>query len=213
MDIKISALPSATEVTGNDESPGVQSGSTKKFTMSQISEYILNTFSSLSLGGVARTVKAAIDAIATTVTSHTTLLGNSTMGTTATTVTGAIAEHETDITTLNSNLVATPVNVSIYGNNISDLTSVSYRVGNIAILSGYFHATSTLSGQTTIMTQGIADHYRADGYVIQRNAALASTAAAVIPIYSDNGSNSIILNKQITGGSDWCFFHMVLVLK
>lgn len=128
-------------------------------------------------------------------------------------MTTQVNNNTDSITTLNSNLVATPVNVSIYGNNISDLTSVSYRVGNIAILSGYFHATNTLSGQTTIMTQGIADHYRAHGYIIQRNLGSGTTAAAVIPIYSDNGSNSIIINKQITGGSDWCFFHMVLVLK
>lgn len=93
MNIKISALPTATEVTGNDESPGVQYGSTKKFSMSQISEYILNTFSSLSLGGITQTVKSAIDSIAT-------LLGSSPMGTTSTTVTGAIAEHST---TLNNN--------------------------------------------------------------------------------------------------------------
>ena len=175
--------------------------------------WLYNRLGTSSTGTTATTVTGAIA-------EHSTKIGSAEMGTTASTLTGAIAEvndsvndNAEAISELNSNLVATPVNVSIYGNNISDLTSVSYRVGNIAILSGYFHATSTLSGQTTIMTQGIADHYRADGYVIQRNAALASTAAAVIPIYSDNGSNSIIINKQITGGSDWCFFNMILVLK
>ena len=45
----------------------------------------------------ATTAKSAIDTINTT-------LGSTTMGTTATTVTGAIAEHENDISTLNSNI-------------------------------------------------------------------------------------------------------------
>lgn len=46
----------------------------------------------------ATTAKSAIDTINTK-------LGSTTMGTTATTVTGAIAEHESDISTLNSNIV------------------------------------------------------------------------------------------------------------
>ena len=136
MDIKISALPSATEVTGNDESPGVQYGSTKKFSMSQISEYILNAFSSLSLGGVVRTVKAAIDAIATTVASHTTLLGDTTMGTTATTVTGAIAEHETDITTLNSNKISSGVHNGTTNSNGIIVTGTTYEIIS-AVCEGY----------------------------------------------------------------------------
>ena len=45
----------------------------------------------------ATTAKSAIDTINTK-------LGSTTMGTTATTITGAIAEHENDISTLNSNL-------------------------------------------------------------------------------------------------------------
>ena len=95
--VKISELPSVSEVLGTDESPAVQSSTTKKFTMTQLGSYILGAFSGLSLGGIAQTVKSAIDSIAT-------LLGNSSMGTTATTVTGAIAEHESDITSLNNNL-------------------------------------------------------------------------------------------------------------
>lgn len=97
MGIKISELTSGSSVNGDDQYPAVQGSSTRKFSPSQMASYVLNTFSSLSLGGVARTVKSAIDAVST-------LLGDSTMGTTATTVTGAIAEHESDISGLNSNL-------------------------------------------------------------------------------------------------------------
>ena len=134
MDIKISELPSGNSVNGDDQYPAVQSGSTKKFSPAQMASYVLNTFSSLSLGGVVRTVKAAIDSIAATVASHTTLLGNSTMGTTATTVTGAIAEHETDITTLNSNI--TPQNISLNaasGFNIA--TNNSLKIGALVVIN------------------------------------------------------------------------------
>lgn len=59
----------------------------------------------------ATTAKSAIDTINTK-------LGSTTMGTTATTVTGAIAEHESDISTLNSNCqkkitIATQTNLEI----------------------------------------------------------------------------------------------------
>ena len=119
MSIKISQLSSVSEVLGTDESPVVQSSATKKFSMSQLGSYILNSFSSLSLGGVTQTVKSAIDAIAT-------LLGSSPMGTTATTVTGAIAEHESDISSLNSSLIIvsefTSESVTL---NAGELTTIS----------------------------------------------------------------------------------------
>jgi len=102
--VKISELSSVSEVLGTDESPVVQSSTTKKFSMTQLGSYILNGFSSLSLGGVTRTAKAAIDAIATALSTLTSFVGSTSMGTTATTVTGAIAEHEGDITSINSNL-------------------------------------------------------------------------------------------------------------
>lgn len=113
MSVKISELPSGSSSTGSDAFPATQSGTTSKFTLSQMAEYIVNGFNSLSLGGVVQTVKAAIDAVATsvstlasTVTSHTTLLGNSAMGTTATTVTGAIAEVVGDVTTVENNVAS-----------------------------------------------------------------------------------------------------------
>ena len=102
--VKISELPSVSEVLGTDESPAVQSSTTKKFTMTQLGSYILGAFSGLSLGGVLQTAKAAIDAVTTALGNLSDLVGNTAMGTTATTVTGAIAEHEGDITSLNNNL-------------------------------------------------------------------------------------------------------------
>ena len=102
--IPISQLSSVSEVLGTDESPSVQSGSTKKFSMTQLGSYILDGFSGLSLGGVAQTAKSAIDALATALTTLSDFIGNTSMGTTATTVTGAIAEHEGDITSINSNI-------------------------------------------------------------------------------------------------------------
>ncbi len=102
--VKISELPSVSEVLGTDESPAVQSSTTKKFTMTQLGSYILGAFSGLSLGGVLQTAKAAIDAVTTALGNLSDLVGNTAMGTTATTVTGAIAEHEGDITSLNNNI-------------------------------------------------------------------------------------------------------------
>lgn len=118
MSVKISQLPSVSEVLGSDVAPSVQDGTTKKFSMTTLANYLLNTFNSLSLGGTARTVKAAIDAIHTSLSSLLTKVGNVTMGTTATTITGAIAEHESDISTINASLSYTT-----YSDYISDFNN------------------------------------------------------------------------------------------
>lgn len=80
-DVKVSALSEATQseltdsalalasVVDGNSSTGFAS---RKSTFAKLASYVLNTFSGLSLGGVTRTVKAAIDAIQTTVASHTT---------------------------------------------------------------------------------------------------------------------------------------------
>ena len=72
---------------------------TKKSPLSKLANYILNKFNTLPLGGSARTVKAAIDAHQSRIASLSddmeyveVVLGDSPMGTTANTVTGAIAE-------------------------------------------------------------------------------------------------------------------------
>lgn len=175
--------------------------------------WLYNRLGTSSTGTTATTVTGAIA-------EHSTKIGSAEMGTTATTLTGAIAEvndsvntNTEDIATLNSNLVAAPVNVSIYGNNISDLTNTSYRVGNIAIISGYFHVTRTQTGQTAIMVIGVPSHYRGDGYILQRNQPSGTTASTIIPIYSNEDSGVITTNKELPSDSDWCFSHMVLVLK
>ena len=90
----------------------------RRITLSSIASYVLSNFSSLSLGGVTRTVKAAIDAIAT-------LLGSSSMGTTATTVTGAIAEHEGDITTLTNSVNDLNSHLGYSGINIITLQNAT----------------------------------------------------------------------------------------
>lgn len=88
-----------------------------------------------------------------------TLIGNTEMGTTATTITGAIAEHESDISTLNSKLsgnvtagaqktisctVAAGATVTVYDSSytISGKTYVgtliySYEGANVSIMCGY----------------------------------------------------------------------------
>lgn len=86
MDIKISELADVSELTSDSVSPTSQSGTTKKFSMAQLANYILNIFNGLSFAGATQTVKSAIDAIHNKI-------GTTSMGTEATTVTGAIAEH------------------------------------------------------------------------------------------------------------------------
>ena len=126
--VKISELPSVSEVLGTDESPAVQSSTTKKFTMTQLGSYILGAFSGLSLGGVLQTAKAAIDAVTTALGDLSDFIGNTAMGTTATTVTGAIAEHGGDITTLNNNLKSIRTNSMVHFVAFSIVNGQSYAI-------------------------------------------------------------------------------------
>lgn len=64
--------------------------------ISDLAKKIVEDYSGSTLAGSAQAVKTALDSIDSTI-------GNTAMGTTATTITGAIAEHERDISGLNSN--------------------------------------------------------------------------------------------------------------
>lgn len=137
MSVKISQLPSASEVLGSDVAPSVQYGTTKKFSMTTLANYLLNTFNSLSLGGTARTVKSAIDAIHTSLSSLLDKVGNVTMGTTATTITGAIAEHEGDITTIDASLsVQSSGQITPTASNVTSSSAnlIFYKIGKIGVL-------------------------------------------------------------------------------
>lgn len=106
-DIKISAMAEATQEELTDsgllassvvDETSTTGYTTRKTTLAKLAAYILNTFGSLSLAGVAQTVKAAIDALHTSVTSHTDLLGSTSIsGIGGGTVTGAISALNSDL--------------------------------------------------------------------------------------------------------------------
>lgn len=85
--MQIHELPTGT-IGSTEYSPIDNGTSNRKITLASIGDYIINTLK--TLGGAQKSVGEYI--------------GNSAMGTTATTITGAIAEHEEDISELNSNL-------------------------------------------------------------------------------------------------------------
>lgn len=99
MGIKINALPDAGELTENDvlALDKETTGNTVKSSFQRLATWALSTFT-LSLGSVTRTVKAAIDALQTSVTSHSNLLGSTSIsGIGGGTVTGAISSLNSDL--------------------------------------------------------------------------------------------------------------------
>lgn len=92
MGIKINQLPDLTSVAGTDMFPADDSGGTTgKHTLAKVAEYAVNAFE-ITLGGISRTVKTAIDAIQT-------LLGSTSIsGIGDGTVTGAISSLNSDLT-------------------------------------------------------------------------------------------------------------------
>lgn len=69
---------------------GIDAAEGYQMLIGDLAQKIVETYTGSSLAGSAQTLKAALDGLNTKV-------GNATMGTTATSVTGAIAEHESDI--------------------------------------------------------------------------------------------------------------------
>lgn len=67
------------------------------------------------------------------------LIGNVTMGTTATTLTGAIAEHESDISTINTTLTSVLANaMTTVGETVESETDLnSLSVGNYVLSNSY----------------------------------------------------------------------------
>lgn len=112
--------------------------------ISDLAKKIVEDYSGSTLAGSAQAVKTALDSIDSTI-------GNTAMGTTATTITGAIAEHESDISTLNSKTALS--NVKYLG----DDRHVRYRrTGNICIVEveGY---TVASTGNLSLGTLPVED--------------------------------------------------------
>lgn len=67
-------------------------------------------------------------------------IGGVTMGTTATTLTGAIAEHESDIATINSNIATTPVKLddANYGTDPRKYYYIDTSADNTPSTSSWF---------------------------------------------------------------------------
>lgn len=204
--VKISQLPAVSEVLGTDESPSVQSSTTKKFSMTQLGTYILSSFSGLSLGGITQTAKSAIDALSN-------FIGNTSMGTTATTVTGAIAEHEGDIISLNSSLsimtakagsaLAAQQSLST-SPTVVRCTSQLYNTGDIFTLvsdggfrssragrvkvSGFMHVTGVTSGDEIALAIGV---YSGGSWAYESYSMRSKTITVAVEFSVGVGANQI----------------------
>lgn len=96
---------------------------------------ISNKIGNTSMGTTATTITGAVKEHETDITGINNKIGNTAMGTTATTVTGAIAEHETDITTLNSQFVKAVVSGTTDANG--DVVLSDYARESYYLLSAW----------------------------------------------------------------------------
>lgn len=187
-DIKVSALTEATQNELTDSALTLASVvdansstgfSSRKSTLAKLATYILNTFSGLSLGGVTRTVKAAIDATQTTVASHTSTLGSTSIsGVGDGTVTGAISS-------LNSDLA-----------QLSQLIYIkTFTCENITITAG---TAGTRGGQKTVDVAVSGYTPIAVGLTQVNDSSLAN----VVPFFGSNGNpNTVFVNVYRASGS------------
>ena len=145
--IKVSGMTEATDTQMTDDAiiqvaVTEQSASTgfltRKSTLARLANYILNKHNLVNLAGLTQTVKSAFQSVLDKINEIVEAIGDEPMGTTATTVTGAIAEHESDISELNSKttyllLAATSASTTISANtsavvNFSFSVPTGYRI-------------------------------------------------------------------------------------
>ena len=138
-DQKVTELPIKNQSAINvaDYLFGIDAAEGYQMLISDLAKKIIEDFTGSTLGGSSQALKTIIDAINTKI-------GNTAMGTTATTITGAIKEHETDISTLNGN-----VGNIRYGRieNITNSSNYDMVSNNILTKGGVellFLATSTV---------------------------------------------------------------------
>lgn len=86
-------------------------------------------------------------------------IGSVTMGTTATTITGAIAEHESDISNLNSNLTLKASSTITASSGVSMRAFGAYKYGRIIVYRIQFDITTAKNNTDTIFT-GIPNEFK-----------------------------------------------------
>ena len=123
-------------------------------------------------------------------------IGSTTMGTTATTITGAIAEHEGDISTLNSNLTWQSVTLTA-GSDVTINSQAAYKRDNLLFVFASITLSSNVSAYTTLLTHGLNARC---GWIapLYSNAKIPVTTTG---IYGDAGNTTIRASQPITAGS------------
>ena len=168
---------------------GIDTNDGYQMLINDLAKKIVEDYIGSSLGGTSRTLKSALDAIST-------LLGNSTMGTTAPTVTGAIAEHEGDISS-----IGTTIGNTSMGTTAATVTGAikehSDKIGN-----------STMGTTASTLTGAIAEH---EGDIddiddLIGNSTMGTTATTITGAIAEHESDISTLNNKLTNtaisGSD-----------
>ena len=185
-DQKVTELPIKNQSAINvaDYLFGIDAAEGYQMLISDLAKKIIEDFTGSTLGGSSQALKTIIDAINTKI-------GNTAMGTTATTITGAIKEHETDISTLNGNTSANIVtNIQTFA---EAMPTGSFRFIRL-----------DADSYTGTDLDGINQYYKAGtGFIIKRNA----NSIRVVVFNGGSGINPVIMRlKNSQGWQAWQTF-------
>lgn len=196
MGIKINQLPDLVNVAGTDMFPADDSGGTTgKHTLAKVAEFAVNAFE-ITLGGISRTVKTAIDAIQT-------LLGSTSIsGIGDGTVTGALSTMNGSLANIGTTATAyLATTQSIPDATATALTgcSVTLAVGTWVILGKVTYQGGTVGSyrQARIGTTATGNEYGA----VQFEAAGNNRSAIVGAIIELTESKTVYLSTQHGNGS------------
>ena len=123
-------------------------------------------------------------------------IGSVTLPTTAQTLTGAIAEHESDITALNGNLTWQSVTLTA-GSDVTINSQAAYKRDNLLFVFASITLSSNVSAYTTLLTHGLNARC---GWIapLYSNAKIPVTTTG---IYGDAGNTTIRASQPITAGT------------
>lgn len=135
-------------------------------------------------------------------------IGSTTMGTTATTLTGAIAEHESDISTLNTNNTNTTLSVSYTENDYcieaDTARLVAYRRSGMLFLNGNLNIRTAVPTGTSDTTIATISNWTANSYVYLTIP--ARNGSGILSAFITSAGLLKISNSSGNSVNGWCRF-------
>lgn len=124
-------------------------------------------------------------------------IGSTALPTTAQTLTGAIAEHEADLTALNGKLTWQSVTLTA-GSGVTINSQAAYKMGGLLCVFASITLSSNVSAYATLLTHGLNARC---GWIAPLYTNYKTPTSQDSGVYGDAGNTTIRASQSITAGT------------